>query len=103
MLLSACQCTRAPNLFQDHSELRKATLHPWSMRDSTENGGMHWDHAQVHEPASLCIDRCQVHEDQIASEFLVSGNPLVIGDEIAAAIEDEAILIDLMRRWAKSI
>lgn len=37
----------------------------------------------------------QVHEDQIAAIFLVTGDSLVIVDEVAAAVEDEPVAIHL--------
>jgi hypothetical protein len=41
----------------------------------------------------------QIHQGQVIPKFLISANPLVIGDKVSEPIENEVILINLDRLY----
>jgi hypothetical protein len=47
-----------------------------------ESSGLHWDQADFYELASIGIDSNQVHQGEIAPEFFVSTDTLIVRDEV---------------------
>ena len=60
----------------------------------SESSRLHWDQADFHELASVGIHFDQVHQGEIAPEFFVSSNTLIVRDEVAATVQDQTISID---------
>src|SRR5262249_27413597 len=46
-----------------------------------------------------CIDAGKVHQSQVASIFFVAADTLIVVQEIAAAIKDEPVTINLDALW----
>ena len=55
---------------------------------------LEWNHLEADERAVIDPDRREVHQYEIITEFLVSGYPFVIVNEVAAAIENELAAMD---------
>ena len=60
----------------------------------SESSGLHWDQADFYELASIGIHFNQVHHREIATEFLVSTDTLIVRDEVAATVQDQTFSIN---------
>src|SRR5688572_24113025 len=53
------------------------------------------DELEFHELAALGVELGKVHHPEIGAELFVARNPLVVVDEVAAAVEDQLAAADL--------
>jgi hypothetical protein len=52
--------------------------------------------AQLEQAAAPRLEARQVHDREVVAELLVAGDALVVGEEVAAAVEDRPLAVDLM-------
>src|SRR5262245_2301855 len=67
--------------------LRRCAVQP-------ESPDSHRYHLHVQQPALPRIYFHQIHKRQVAAELLIAGNPLIVGQEIAAPVKDQSLSID---------
>src|SRR6266849_2995654 len=56
-------------------------------------------HRQRHQATAGDRELRQIEQSKVVSVLLVSGDPLIIRDEVATAVENEPAPIDLDRQW----
>ena len=61
----------------------------------TEALQAHWYHPRIYKTTVLRIDLCQIDSGQIAAKCLISADPFVVVQEIAAAVKYQMTVMNL--------
>src|SRR5439155_23826878 len=64
---------------------------------------LHGHQPRLRDATLVGIDPDQVHQPQVGAERLVAADPLVVVQKVAAAVQDQALPVDLDRLQAADV